>query len=194
MKYTMSALIKAKLMIYYKKVRLAFFVGDEIKWENLWRADVIAILSNRYVYEFEVKVSKNDLINDKYKHKHYYYDTYGKGVGATFDYSNGLEIIPTENPKTSSFCPNYFYYVVTNKLTEEAKKILDKRFGILEYIPDKEPEESFTYIRTAKRLHKRTIKEEHILKLKSIIASRYLWRYNDLIQALKKLKEVKSGE
>lgn len=118
-----------------------YYLCTECKYPYKHRADILAS-NGIYLWEYEVKVSAQDLRLDSNKKKHLVYNKEGY---------RGQR-------------PNYFYYVVSGNLLELAQKIVPKHYGII--IVGKE----FLFgpiivARKAKKLHTRKLDEKTRLRL-----------------------------
>ena len=120
--------IKSTLLSYYKFYTHCLMVGTEIE-TNHGIADIIVMTRKTlYIYEIEIKISLSDLKNELKKDKHKF---------------------PIESNK-------YYFCVPTNILKETIllAEQLNPKYGVLEYIPNKNYKGSINIIKQASLLHK----------------------------------------
>ena len=112
-------------------------------WAN-YRADFVALNEKGFLYEIEVKVSKQDLIINETKKNKWDFLPFGREVINT---SYGEKLLVEDlkkkenfNKKIQMYEPNYFYYCVPDYLEETAKNFIKEfnpNFGLIIFNTEK---------------------------------------------------------
>lgn len=125
--------IKYKALHWLRIKQRCAFIATEV---GGWSADALGVNEKKMI-EIEVKINKEDLINDfrKPKHGHYHNKNYGQ-----YQWER-------------QWIPNQFYYAVPADLVEICREYLKKRelesYGIIDV------DSNFSVIKRAKPLHDR---------------------------------------
>mgnify|MGYP003435342952 FL=1 len=139
----------------YKIPNVFVFASD-------WESDFFMQNNSGYAYEFEIKVSRSDFLNDKKKVKKHSILSTGKFTHTTQTYdrfdkeSNKTIWIESHEEREHNFRPNKFYYVVPEGLV--AVDEVPSYAGLM-YIKDFFAEE----IKPAPFIHKEKLSFESIL-------------------------------
>ncbi len=165
---------RALLKKYYEKFKYKYVCAEV----GEYYADVL-VYNDKYLTEFEVKISKSDLINDFNKKKHQLYYELKKSYKQSVGYDEKNKIIYKTryiNNPSRLHIPNYFYFALTKDLCSKALELIENnndKYGILCY----NGKDDFKVIKVAKLLHKESIDKKNldviIKRMSSIVASKY---------------------
>jgi hypothetical protein len=139
-------------------------VASEVAY-NGCISDVLGTVKSK-IYEYEVKMSKEDLRRDLNK---------TLGIQKRYvpkkdrsKYKGYLKHEVYKDPKSRSFVPHYFYFVVPPELEEEALKICEdhKKYGVLVWKQgEKKIEKRFSSSKRASALNKATLNKRVVDKI-----------------------------
>lgn len=134
-----------------------YYLCTECKYPYKHRADILAS-NGKYILEYEVKTSAQDLRLDSSKKKHLVYNKKGY---------RGQR-------------PNYFFYVVTIDLLELAEKIVPKYYGII-VVDTHILNGPILVARKARRLHASKIDEYTKLRMVRRMSSQLVTLYTEKV-------------
>lgn len=145
-----SAYYKARLVSYFSSWNNSKYVGAVYEAPNLWSADVVACRYNGLMSEYEIKVSRSDLLGEIAAIRRALEpDAITIGRWSNYDIYTGYDRIIVNETKLSktkiekhhhylvrprkSFRPNQFYFAVPTHLVPIAvEKLSGLKYGVLD--------------------------------------------------------------